>query len=84
MRSKIEDYRAIDSVMIAHSGRSTAVITRFGDDLKAGPRITRLEETWVIDDLAFDVPGLSVDSFLPPSDVGDHRLPGDRGLWPIR
>lgn len=30
---------------------------------------TRLEEVWRIDDVVFNVPGLSFDSFLPPSDL---------------
>jgi hypothetical protein len=28
-----------------------------------------MEETWTIDDLAFDVPGLSMDCFIPPKEV---------------
>ncbi|OWM82629.1 hypothetical protein CDL15_Pgr002204 [Punica granatum] len=77
--SKIEDYQPVDGVMIAHSGQSSVTITRFGDniDLKAGPAITRLEETWLIDDVAFNIPGLSMDSFIPPGDVRDHKFPGD-------
>lgn len=79
IRSRIEDYRPVDGVMIAHSGQSTVTITRFGDniDLKAGPAITRLEETWLIDDVAFNIPGLSMDSFIPPGDVQEYKLPGD-------
>ena len=30
---------------------------------------TRLEEEWVIDEMAFDVPGLSFDLFIPPADI---------------
>ncbi|KAK7278794.1 hypothetical protein RJT34_23830 [Clitoria ternatea] len=69
MSTKIEDYRAVDGVMIAHAGSSTALITRFGDNLKAGPAITRLEESWTIDDVAFNVPGLSRDCFIPPQEL---------------
>ncbi|KAL3755459.1 hypothetical protein ACJRO7_002505 [Eucalyptus globulus] len=51
MATQIRDYREVDGVMIAHSGQSSAIITRFGDGrLRAGPEITRLEETWIIDD----------------------------------
>ncbi|KAK4783009.1 hypothetical protein SAY86_007383 [Trapa natans] len=79
IRSRIEDYRPVDGVMIAHSGRSTATIARFGDDinLRAGPAITQLEETWLIDDVAFNIHGLSMDSFIPPGDVKEYKLPGD-------
>lgn len=69
MGTKMEDYRTVEGVMIAHSGQSSAIITRFGDNLKAGPAITRMEETWTIDDLAFNVPGLSMDCFIPPEDM---------------
>ncbi|KAI9090649.1 hypothetical protein K1719_028502 [Acacia pycnantha] len=69
MSTKIEDYRPVEGVMIAHAGQSAAVITRFGDSLKAGPAITRLEESWTIDDVAFNVPGLSVDCFIPPKEL---------------
>lgn len=69
MATKIEDYRTVEGVMIAHGGQSSAIITRFGDNLKVGPAITRMEETWTIDDLAFNVPGLSMDCFIPPEEV---------------
>ncbi|KAL3637344.1 hypothetical protein CASFOL_019643 [Castilleja foliolosa] len=67
--TKIEDYRAVEGMMIAHSGQSSVIITRFGDTLRAGPEVTRMEETYVIDDLAFNVPGLSMDSFIPPQEM---------------
>lgn len=69
MGSKIEDYRTVDGVMIAHSGQTHAIITRFGDNLKMGPTVLRMEEAWAIDDLAFNVPGLSLDCFIPPQEV---------------
>ncbi|XP_023526366.1 uncharacterized protein LOC111789880 [Cucurbita pepo subsp. pepo] len=69
MSTKIGDYRSVDGVMIAHSGETNVIITRFGDDLKTGPMITRMQESWSIDDVAFNVPGLSMDSFIPPQQV---------------
>ncbi|KAL7613865.1 uncharacterized protein LOC111917523 [Lactuca sativa] len=69
MATKIEDYRLTEGVMIAHSGQSDVIITRFGDNLRAGPVITRMEEKWTIDDLAFNVPGLSMDCFIPPEEL---------------
>ncbi|KAF8396015.1 hypothetical protein HHK36_017626 [Tetracentron sinense] len=69
MGSKIDDYRAVEGVMIAHSGRSIVSIARFGDDVKMGPIITQMEETWTIDDVVFNVPGLSMDCFIPPEEV---------------
>ncbi|KAK4343749.1 hypothetical protein RND71_036843 [Anisodus tanguticus] len=80
MGTKVEDYRPVEGVMIAHSGCSSVIITRFGDNLKAGPAITRMEETYIIDDVAFNVPGLSIDSFIPPEGLNkednlDSRSP---------
>lgn len=72
MSTKIEDYRSVDGVMIAHTGSSSVVITRFGDNLKAGPVITRLEESWSIDDVAFNVAGLSIDCFIPPQELNEE------------
>ncbi|KAI9154137.1 hypothetical protein LWI28_021431 [Acer negundo] len=69
MATKIEDYRSVEGVMIAHGGQSNVIITRFGDNLKAGLSITRMEEIWSIDDLAFNVAGLSIDCFIPPKEV---------------
>lgn len=69
MATRIDDYKAVEGVMIAHSGQTNVVITRFGDNLRAGPTITRMEETWTIDDLAFNVQGLSMDCFIPPKEV---------------
>ncbi|CAK8570921.1 unnamed protein product [Lathyrus sativus] len=69
MSTKIKDYRDVEGVMIAHSGSTTVIITRFGDNLKDGPVITKLEESWSIDDVAFNVQGLSIDCFLPPQEL---------------
>lgn len=30
---------------------------------------TRMEEMWRINDVVFNVPGLSGDSFIPPADI---------------
>lgn len=69
MCTKVEDYRPVEGMMIAHSGQTSVVITRFGDHFRAGHGVTRMEETYTIDDLAFNVPGLSMDSFIPPQEV---------------
>ncbi|KAL5545602.1 hypothetical protein UlMin_005289 [Ulmus minor] len=73
MSTKIEDYRTVEGVMIAHSGQTNVIITRFGDNLKSGPLITKMEETWTIDDVAFNVPGLSMDCFIPPNEVHKNK-----------
>lgn len=78
MSTRIDDYRTVEGVMVSHAGQSSVIITRFGDNLKPpGPAITRMEETWTIDDLAFNVPGLSIDCFIPPTDVQKDFLEED-------
>ncbi|CAN8237134.1 unnamed protein product [Cochlearia groenlandica] len=72
MSSWMEDYRAIEGgseVVIAHTGKTDVLISRFGENLKGGISVTRMEEKWTINDVAFDVPGLSVDCFIPPKEM---------------
>ncbi|GLT91474.1 hypothetical protein SLE2022_093600 [Rubroshorea leprosula] len=66
--SSIGDYRDVDGVLIAHQGRSIATVFRFGE-LSMQHSRTRMEEMWRIDDVAFNVQGLSIDSFIPPADI---------------
>lgn len=66
--SSIGDYRDVDGVLIAHEGRSIATVFRFGELSEQHSR-TRMEEMWRIDDVAFNVQGLSIDSFIPPADI---------------
>ncbi|XVF77782.1 hypothetical protein PTKIN_Ptkin14bG0074200 [Pterospermum kingtungense] len=69
--SSIGDYRDVDGVLIAHEGRSIATVFRFGE-LSLEHSRTRMEEIWRIDDVVFNVPGLSMDSFIPPADIFDN------------
>ncbi|KAF3448798.1 hypothetical protein FNV43_RR09511 [Rhamnella rubrinervis] len=66
--SSIGDYRDVDGVLIAHQGRSIATIFRCGE-LSMEYTRTRMEEVWNIDDVVFNVPGLSMDYFIPPADI---------------
>jgi len=54
--------------MIAHSGRSVVTLFRFGETAMSHTK-TRMEEAWTIEEVAFNVPGLSVDCFIPPSEL---------------
>lgn len=67
--SVLEDYRAVDGIMIAHAGQSVATLFRFGETSVSHSK-TRMEESWTIEDVAFNVAGLSVDCFIPPADLG--------------
>ncbi|KAJ3674828.1 hypothetical protein LUZ60_005444 [Juncus effusus] len=66
--STLEDYKAADGVHVAHRGRSVATVFRFGDNSGTHSR-TRVEEAWKIDDVVFNVAGLSEDCFLPPEEI---------------
>ncbi|XP_065853310.1 uncharacterized protein [Euphorbia lathyris] len=68
--SSIGDYRDVDGILIAHQGRSIATVFRFEEESVQHSR-TRMEEIWRIDDVVFNVPGLSFDSFIPPADIFD-------------
>ncbi|KAM5586895.1 hypothetical protein ABKV19_005697 [Rosa sericea] len=68
--SSIADYRDVDGVLIAHQGRSIATVFRCGE-LSMEYTRTRMEEVWNIDDVVFNVPGLSMDYFIAPADIYD-------------
>ncbi|XP_077224526.1 uncharacterized protein LOC143857885 isoform X2 [Tasmannia lanceolata] len=77
MESVIEDYRYIDGINIAHSGRTLITLFRYGEGSANHKR--RLEETWTIEEVDFNLWGLSMDCFLPPADLkkeheGDHTM----------
>lgn len=73
--STVSDYRAVDGggVAVAHAGTSTAHLARFGVGVRATRVVTRMEESWTIDDVAFNVPGLGPDAFIPPEEVRRSR-----------
>ncbi|KAL2558082.1 hypothetical protein Fot_02842 [Forsythia ovata] len=68
MESLIQDYRTIDGVNIAHAGRTSVSLFRFGEDSESHNR-TRMEEIWSIEEVDFNIKGLSIDCFLPPADL---------------
>ncbi|QHO15934.1 hypothetical protein S83_031895 [Arachis hypogaea] len=68
MESLIQDYRAIDAVQIAHCGTTQVSLFRFGEGPETHSR-TRMEESWQVEEVDFNVQGLSLDCFLPPSDL---------------
>ncbi|KAL8143586.1 hypothetical protein V2J09_016618 [Rumex salicifolius] len=63
--SVIEDYRTVDGINIAHGGRTSMRVFRYGDNFDNHQR--EIEEIWKIDEVHFNVPGLSHDFFLPPN-----------------
>lgn len=78
--SFLRDYRTVDGVGVAHAGRSHVALFRFGDD---GRSASRVEETWTVEEVEFNIVGLSDDCFLAPADlqddVGDDKGGRTRG-----
>ncbi|KAH9695249.1 hypothetical protein KPL71_022694 [Citrus sinensis] len=68
INSFLDDYRPVEGIMIAHSGRSVVTLFRFGEVAMSHSK-TKMEEAWTIEEVAFNVPGLSVDCFIPPADL---------------
>ncbi|CAL0323809.1 unnamed protein product [Lupinus luteus] len=68
INSFLDDYRPVEGIMIAHSGQSVVTLFRFGETAMTHTK-TRMEEAWTIEEVAFNVPGLSMDCFIPPSEL---------------
>ncbi|KAL0438561.1 UNVERIFIED_CONTAM: hypothetical protein Slati_2339100 [Sesamum latifolium] len=77
MESVLEDYRPVDGINIAHSGRTTASLYRYGKTLK---RKWKLEETWKIEEVDFNICGLSSEYFLPPADDRKDNENDEQGI----
>ncbi|KAJ3680763.1 hypothetical protein LUZ60_015252 [Juncus effusus] len=74
MESSLSDYKTIDGVNIAHSGRTSASLFRFGESNEGHGRTkSHMEETWEIEEVDFNIVGLSMDCFLPPSDLKEQK-----------
>ncbi|GLT39120.1 hypothetical protein SLA2020_133270 [Shorea laevis] len=65
--SVMEDYKYVDGVNVAHSGKTRVTVFRYGEQSANHKR--QMEEKWKIEDADFNVWGLSKDHFLPPSDL---------------
>lgn len=65
MASVLEDYKYVDGLNIAHSGKTLTKIYRYGSKVS---RKWKVEETWRIEEIDFDICGLSLDCFLPPAE----------------
>ncbi|XP_042383142.1 uncharacterized protein LOC121975509 [Zingiber officinale] len=68
INSFLDDYRPVEGMMIAHSGHSVVTLFRFGEVAMSHSK-TRMEEAWTIEEVAFNVAGLSADCFIPPADI---------------
>ncbi|XWS68101.1 hypothetical protein CRYUN_Cryun04dG0061300 [Craigia yunnanensis] len=68
INSYLNDYRPVEGIMIAHSGHSVVTLFRFGEVAMSHTK-TKMEEAWTIEEVAFNIPGLSIDCFIPPGDL---------------
>ncbi|KAI3699428.1 hypothetical protein L2E82_43737 [Cichorium intybus] len=69
--SVIEDYRYVEGVNIAHSGKTSVTIFRYGEQSSNHKR--QFEEKWMIDEVHFNVWGLTNDFFKPPSELTKYE-----------
>uniref|UniRef100_A0A7N0ZRR1 Uncharacterized protein n=1 Tax=Kalanchoe fedtschenkoi TaxID=63787 RepID=A0A7N0ZRR1_KALFE len=81
IHSFIDDYRSVEGIMIAHSGRSSVTVFKFGETATSNSK-TIMEEAWTIEEVAYNIPGLSGDSFIPPSDLRTRSICETRLLPP--
>ncbi|KAJ8531956.1 hypothetical protein K7X08_011879 [Anisodus acutangulus] len=77
MESMLEDYRYIEGINVAHSGKTAATIYRYGKNINYRAKI---EETWMIEEIDFNISGLSMDCFLPPADINKEAEFGEQGM----
>ncbi|MCO5561143.1 hypothetical protein L7F22_014764 [Adiantum nelumboides] len=73
IESTLREYKVVDGITLSHAGQSVVTLLRFGDEAASHTR-TRIEETWSIEEVAFNVPGLTSEFFIPPGEVGLERL----------
>lgn len=78
VESLIQDYKTVDGIHIAHAGKTCASLSRFGEGPESHSR-TRMEETWKIEEVDFNIKGLSMDCFLPPGDLKREEEKGVEG-----
>ncbi|WZZ17627.1 hypothetical protein YC2023_110716 [Brassica napus] len=64
----IQDYKSVDGIQIAHKGRTRVSLLRLDESLESHSKTT-MEESWEIEEVGFNVKGLSSDFFLPPGDL---------------
>ncbi|XP_042431935.1 uncharacterized protein LOC122022427 [Zingiber officinale] len=67
MESVIEDYRYVNGVNISHGGQTAVTLFRYGEGSVNHKR--KMEESWTIEEIDFNLSGLSNDCFLPPANL---------------
>ncbi|KAI9200476.1 hypothetical protein LWI28_008561 [Acer negundo] len=75
MATMIDDYRYVDSINIAHTGKTVTTLFRYGG---AHNHKRKIEETWKIEEVDFNICGLSIEMFLPPADLKRDQEAGEQ------
>ncbi|KAK2660510.1 hypothetical protein Ddye_007043 [Dipteronia dyeriana] len=75
MATMIDDYRYVDSINIAHTGKTVTTLFRYGG---AHNQKRKIEETWKIEEVDFNICGLSIEMFLPPADLKRDQEAGEQ------
>ncbi|XP_027356968.1 uncharacterized protein LOC113866287 [Abrus precatorius] len=78
IETTIDDYRYIDGINIAHGGTTVATLNRYS---ASHNHKRMIEETWTIEEVDFNIFGLSMDCFLPPSDIEKEHENGEQKQW---
>ncbi|KAL5780467.1 hypothetical protein ACOSQ2_011204 [Xanthoceras sorbifolium] len=75
MASVLDDYRCVDCINIAHTGKTVTTLFRYGG---ARNHKRKIEETWKIEEVDFNICGLSIEMFLPPADLKRDQEGGEQ------
>ncbi|ONK80605.1 uncharacterized protein A4U43_C01F19680 [Asparagus officinalis] len=72
MESLMEEYRHVDGIKIAPSGRMSVSLFRSGETIDGHVR-TQMEELWTIEEVDFNIQGLTMECFLPPASLQEGK-----------
>ena len=64
----IQGYKSVDGIQVAHRGRTRVSLLRLDESLENHSKTT-MEESWEIEEVGFNVKGLSSGFLLPPGDL---------------
>lgn len=65
--SVMDDYKYVDGVNVAYRGRTRVSVVRYGEQSANHKR--EIEEIWKLEDVDFNVWGLTMEDFEPPKDI---------------
>ncbi|EFJ20919.1 hypothetical protein SELMODRAFT_108027 [Selaginella moellendorffii] len=80
VETRLGEYRAVEegAPVVPHAGSTVVSVFRFGEESMCHTR-SRVEESWWIDEAAYNVAGLSAECFIPPCDATPAPMASDAG-----